>query len=263
MNFRLDASLQNRWIQDEEAWQFEMPSDWMQGRSVFGGVTAAAAVALGGRVVGSARMLRTMNIHLVRPTTPGPVRGDVQIIRQGKNVTFAQVSLSQDRGVTASATLVFAQAGASNLETSGTMPLGLAEPDSLPSMPHVPGVVPDFVKQVDLKWLHGSPPFSGSETAEFGGYCRFRVPAGSAEGVVALLDVWPCPSLSQLAAPAPASTVAWTAHIVESNADLSDWCYFTYKTVAGKDGFHTCAGTLFDGRGVLIGFTEQLVAVYG
>jgi hypothetical protein len=126
-----------------------------------------------------------------------------------------------------------------------------------------PYSVPDFVKQVDLKWLHGSPPFSGSETAEFGGYCRFRVPAGSAEGVVALLDVWPCPSLSQLAAPAPASTVAWTAHIVESNADLSDWCYFTYKTVAGKDGFHTCAGTLFDGRGVLIGFTEQLVAVYG
>jgi hypothetical protein len=40
------------------------------------------------------------------------------------------------------------------------------------------------------------------------------------------------------------------------------WFSFSYETVAGKDGFHTAMGQLHAADGTLVGFTEQLVAIF-
>ncbi len=80
------------------------------------------------------------------------------------------------------------------------------------------------------------------------------------EHQLALLDAWPCPTLSLLDRPAFASTVTWTAHLLAPSAP--GFHRFTYETVAANAGFSTCSGHLFDTTGQLVGLTEQLVVVF-
>jgi acyl-CoA thioesterase len=102
----------------------------------------------------------------------------------------------------------------------------------------------------------------GAKEANIGGYYRFKETAGNAEGMIGLLDAWPCPTLSTLTNHAFASTVSWTAHILQIPDNFEDWFAFTYKTVVGHDGYHTCLGHLYNKDKQLIGWTEQLIAVF-
>mgnify|MGYP001118931741 CR=1 FL=1 len=262
MTFALDSSLRERWRPDGTRFLANFPEGWSQGRSVFGGVTAAMAVALGSKLA-EGRELRTVSIHLVRPTLAGEVQGEVALIRAGRNVSFIEVRLLQKEVECARATLVFVVPNPEALHIPAPLRVPTTSPDTLPAMPRNSALIPEFVQHVEMRWLSGYPPFSGAEDGDFTGYCRFVGPAGGPEGLVALLDVWPAPPLSMLTRPAPASTVSWTAHLIGVPESLDDWSYYSYKTVAGEGGYHTCAGRLYDAQGSLLAYSEQLVALYG
>ena len=66
-----DASLRNRWEPTSAGWRVDLPDGWNQGRSVFGGLTAALLHALAASQVDSGRVLRSMSLQFVRPVRPG------------------------------------------------------------------------------------------------------------------------------------------------------------------------------------------------
>ncbi|MEQ8273766.1 MAG: thioesterase family protein [Deltaproteobacteria bacterium] len=258
---RLDRTLRDRWSREDDAWTFTMPEGWGQGRSVFGGFTAAAAVALAHRDAGDDRRLRTVSMQLIRPTKPGPTKGRCTVVREGANVRFVEVRLAQDDADVAAVSAVFVAPRAGSTDAPPLPAWDGPDVESLVDLPYIEGVIPEFTQHVQMRWADGLPPFSNGKEARFRGYCRG--PFGDAEGLVALLDVWPSPSLALLSGPAPASTVSWTAHLLEVPADFERWFRFSYETVAGRDGFHTSVGALHDADGRLVGWTEQLVAVFG
>ncbi len=260
---RFDASLRERWTETDGAFHFDMPTDWMQGRSVFGGLSAAALVALAHRSVSPERVLRTISIQLLRPTVPGPLTGSARVVREGRSTSFLEGALAQAGADTARASMVFAAPRQSASRVVGTVPFATEQDvETLPELPYLPGVTPEFAKHIALRWASGGPPFSGMAEARFDGYCRFRGAAGDVEGVLGLLDMWPCPSLSVLTSPSFASTVTWTAHVFAVPASFEQWFSFSYETVAGSDGLHTAVGRLHSADGTLVGFTEQLVALF-
>lgn len=259
---RFDASMRDHWRQVGGAWRFDLPEGWTQGRSVFGGLTVAAAAALGHRPVDPQYTLRSASASLLRPTAPGTLEGRAELLRQGKNSAFVEVRILQEGALTGVVNLLFARRRDGGVEVDGPRwSLGV-DPEGLPDLPHIPGVTPEFVKNVHMRWATGAPPFSGHDEAAFAGYCKYRDPAGDAEGMLGLLDFWPCPSLSLLKAPAPASTVTWTAHLLDVPEDFEGWFGFEYETVAGHGGWHTVVGRLYGPDGRLVGWTEQLAAVF-
>jgi acyl-CoA thioesterase len=262
MMFHIDPILRDRWRREGDRWCATLPEGWSQGRSVFGGLTTAMAVALG-HSASQGRPLRTLTTHLVRPTAPGEIQGDVALIRSGRNVSFVEVTLAQGGKETSRSTLVFAAPNPDALRITAEPPTPESPVDALEPLPRTSGRIPEFVQHVDMRWVTGQHPFTGSTQSDFTGYCRFKVPAGGPEGLIALLDVWPAPPLAMLNRPAPASTVSWTAHLLKVPEVLSGWCFYTYRTVAGEGGYHTCAGHLYDAEGALLAYSEQLVAVYG
>ncbi len=257
-----DDSLQQGWQTRDGVWVFDMPSGWMQGRSVFGGLTAAVGVALGRRQMGSSWALRTMNIHLVRPTVAGPTEGRVRVVREGKSVAFMQVNLLQDEQEVALLTLTFASARVEAMQVEASPRWQGPGPEALVELPYIPGLMPEFLQHMSLRWASGGPPFCGADAARYTGYCRFNTPVAGVAAVIGLLDAWPCPSLSLLSSPAPASTVSWTAHILRVPDDFDDWFAFSYETVVAEDGFHTVVGRLHGPDGRLVGWTEQLAVVF-
>jgi len=260
----LDASLRPLWTPTSDAWQIDLPKGWMQGRSAFGGLTAAAMAALGRRIVpDTERGLRLANIQLLAPAVPGRATGEATLLREGRNISFVEVRLQQEGKLVATCTLVFAKKNDSTLDVAAPPPPSTPDPESLTSLPFVRGVFPEFTQHVDMRWADGSPPYSGSSEPAFTGVYRYRVPIGDVEGVLALLDTWPPPSLALAKRPIPSSTVSWTAHVLAVPQTFEQWFTFRYETIVGASGLHTIRGQLYGADGGLVGWTEQLVAVFG
>lgn len=260
--FKIDASLRERWRRDDRGWALELPPGWSQGRTVFGGLSVAAMSALGARHVDADRRLRLCSTQLLRPVVAGEVRGDVSVLREGKGTAVVEVRLIQAAELVALCQLVFVTPREGSLEVAAAAAPPPADVEGLVDLPYLAGVVPEFTQRVQMRWAKGSPPFTGGTERRFEGYCRFREPAGGAEGVLAMLDVWPSPTLGLLSKPAFASTVSWTAHLIRAPERLEGWCQFEYETAVGREGFHTAVGRLYDQDGALLGWTEQLVALF-
>ncbi|MEM9877135.1 MAG: thioesterase family protein [Myxococcota bacterium] len=262
---RIDASFREQWEPTEDGWQFVLPDGWMQGRSMFGGLTAAAAVALGARSVDEARSLRVASVQLLRPVKAGVLGGTAKVLREGKGTTFVEVRLRQSSDVVALVQLVFVRPRTGSVALEDAAPPDVPGPEGLADLPYLPGITPEFTQHARLRWARGPLPFSGADEAGFDGWCRFRGPAGDAEGLIAMLDLWPTPTLALANGPTFASTVTWTAHIVGApNAwrQGEGWAQFRYRSVAARAGFHTVVGELWGSDGALLAWTEQLVAFF-
>lgn len=260
----LDASLREAWTQDGDHASLIIPEGWMQGRSTFGGLTAACMAALARRAEpDTERPLRSASVQLLSPVVPGPIRGETTILRRGRNITFVEIRLFQSEAFVARSTMVFAKALDSAVEVPAPARPEIADPDSYSPIPYLKGVTPEFTQKVDMRWAEGRPPFMGGTEAAFTGLFRYRVPLGDAEGILALLDTYPAPVLSLCSKPCPASTVTWTAHLLSIPSSFDDWFTLRYASVVGSSGLHTVTGRLYDGTGTMVGWTEQLVAVFG
>lgn len=259
----IDASLRELWSLIDDTWLLTLPTGWMQGRSIFGGLSAAAMAALARRIEPDPqRGLRVASIQLLAPVVAGSVRGEAQVLRQGRNITFMEVRLYQADSVVARATFVLAKALPSTLDVPAPPAPSIPEPETLNPMPYIEGVVPEFTQHVDMRWADGHLPFSGSTAPEFTGAFRYRVPLGSCEGVLALLDTFPPPSLSMAKKPCPASTVSWTAHLIANPSSFDGWFKIRYATLLGHDGLHTTHAHLYDNKDTLVAWSEQLVALF-
>lgn len=260
----IDASLRDAWTQDGDHASITMPDGWMQGRSTFGGLTAAAMAALARNTEPELdRALRSASIQLLAPVVPGATRGEATVLRRGRNITFVEVRLLQADALVARSTMVFAKPLASTIEVAAPPKPEVGDPDTFSPIPFIEGVTPEFTKKVDMRWAQGRPPFMGGTEAAFTGLFQYRVPLGDAEGLLALLDTYPAPVLSLATQPCPASTVTWTAHLLTIPTAFEDWFTLRYETIAGTNGLHTITGRLYDGTGTMVGWTEQLVAVFG
>lgn len=264
---QFDATLRDLWQPAADGWTIDVPGDWSQGRATFGGLMAAMAAALAYRnldaVEGQADWaLRTLNVQFLRPSTGGEVHGSYTLHRAGKGATFTQVVLSQNDATVLIAQLVFVRPRASNVDVVGAPMRAVPPAEDLAEMPYVAGTTPEFTKHIAFRWGAGAYPFTGAKDPSYTGYCRFRVPFGDAEGMIGLLDAWPCPSLSLAKGVAMSSSVMWTAHLIDVPSQTDGWFGFEYDTVVGQGGLHTAAGRLFSPDGRLIGWTEQLVTVF-
>lgn len=260
----IDATLRDQWTPTDGTWTLTLPAGWMQGRSAFGGLTAAAMAALARRnVPDDTRRLRSSSVQLLAPAVPGEVRGTSEVLREGRNITFVETRLYQGDTLVGRATQVFAKVIESSIEVSAPPCPETPDPESLPALPYLEGITPEFTQHVDMRWATGRPPFMGSTEAAFTGLFRYRVTLGGAEGMLALLDSWPAPSLSLAKRPCPASTVTWNAHLIADPASFEDWFTMRYETVVGAHGLHTVVGHLYDGSKTLVGWSEQVVAIFG
>lgn len=260
---RFDKSLRERWKPAGDSFVFDMPDGWMQGRSVYGGLTTAAAAALASRSVDDTRTLRAVTVQFLRPVEPGNVSGTSRVLREGKGVSFVETRLQQNREDVLVVHGVFALSRRGSISVAAPSAVPGPDVESIDDLPYLEGLTPECIRHFSLRWARGALPFSGADEAKFGGYCRFRIPSGDAEALLGLLDAWPSPSLSVQRGPAPESSVTWTAHLLHVPESFDGWFWFEYETIVGEGGFHTCAGRLYAPDGRLAAWTEQLVVVFG
>lgn len=108
-------------LDDGEGFRAEVPDSWLQGRTAYGGVSAALALEAAKRLGGELPPLRSAQIAFV-----GPVSGEVRVLprelRRGRNATWMSVEIVGEGGVGLVGTFVFMQALPSTVQVQAPAP---------------------------------------------------------------------------------------------------------------------------------------------
>ncbi|MFJ4344172.1 acyl-CoA thioesterase [Pseudomonas sp. NPDC089401] len=246
-----------------------IPPSWAQGRAVFGGLMAAMVFEAMRLKLADNRPVRSLAISFVAPAAADvPTRFEVEVLREGKAVSTLLGRAVQDGQVV---TLVQGNFGAGrpsvvDVPALPAMDMKALE-ESAPELPHIPGVTPEFMRHVALRWAIGGLPFSGNPSRRMGGWVRLRdvaqEPVNEAH-LLALVDAWPPSLMPFLKQPAAGSTLTWTIEFIQPVVQLStlDWCRYCVETEHARDGYGHAAATLWTAEGELLALSRQTVTVF-
>jgi len=262
---------------DGDGWCIVIPNTWANGRTVFGGLQVALSVramrgalndALGaGNGDATALPLRSLQTTFVAPVAAGaPLTLRAEFLRAGRSATHARCDLLQDGTVACTTVAIFGAARASRILLDIPQPAVQADPDTLPDMPYIPGITPEFVQQLQLRWGVGRLPYSGHDEPHSAIFARLRDTGGNAEdALIALADSIPTPALSMLDKPAPATSINWMLELIGDPGllDRDGWSLIGTDVRAGADGYLSQTSVLWGPGGHAFSVSHQSVAIFG
>jgi acyl-coenzyme A thioesterase PaaI-like protein len=243
--------------------QFDIPADWMQGRSVFGGLQVAMALEAM-RTCAPGTPLRTLQATFVSPVSEGPVAARARVMRQGKSAMHVEARIEAGTEVLAVVIGVF---GASRVSKAARLPvMPPVEAEGALELTYVPGVFPAFTQHFRARWRQGALPFSSQPShhhvVDVG---MLDDGAVSESHVVAIADFIPPVALSHLDSPAPGSTVTWMLQMLRddwASLPLLGW-RIDAELAAARDGYTSQTVTVFAPDGSPAALSHQSMLVFG
>lgn len=253
--------------QAKQANELSVPNQWTQGRTVFGGLSAALVFVAIQEKVASGRVLRSLNTNFVGPLLPNePFSIEVTLLREGANVTQIIGQAIQHNKVCVMSQACFGVARDSKITVENTRKLELELPKKPNFIPQIPKVTPKFLSQVDLALQAGAMPFTGSKKSETGGWMRFKQPPESISDahLITLIDAWPPTLLQMLRWPAPASTMSWNLEFIHPHQPMApnDWFAYHASTRQAADGYGHTDANIWHPQGDLIAISRQVVTIF-
>lgn len=242
-------------------------SDWTQGRTLFGGLSASLVYQAIKAQVSSDRCLRSLTTNFVGPLLPDhPFHLEVDVLREGKNVTQVIGRAVQDGQVALVCQACFGVSRESKLVVDTQDEHDMTQPEKANAFPRIPGVTPEFLTHIDLAIEKGSLPFTGQKQSDVHGWMRFaEAPEALTDAhLIALIDAWPPTILQMMKRPAPASTMSWNLEFIHPHKPVqaTDWFAYQATTRQAADGYCHAEANIWDTHGELVAISRQIVAVF-
>jgi acyl-CoA thioesterase len=235
-----------------------IPSNWLQGRTAYGGLSSALALAAAKQVEADLPPLRSAQVAFI-----GPLAGDVTVtatrLRRGRNAAFVQADIMSEAGLGFRATFVFMAALQSAVSLDSAAPAGHASPAA------------------DAKLYTGPAEFF---TGNFNFY-DLKDAAGPAEWLrwgrlidrdgldpevelMALGDALPPAAFRLFEKMTPLSSLTWQVNIVRPQATTRDgWWLLHAGTQTAQNGYSSQRMGMWDADGRLVAEGMQGVAIFG
>jgi acyl-CoA thioesterase len=250
---------------DGEGWVSRVSDDWRQGRTLYGGLSAALCLNAALEAVEGLPPLRSAQFAFVGPAT-GEVRAVPALLRQGKSATSVAVDLTGDAGLAARALFTFGAGRASGYARSSLPAPAAPAPETCGPFFRDEGR-PNFSQHFDVRNAGGARPVTGAEDPDILVWLRHHDLAARTmlTGLLALADATPPAAMSAFTAPAPISTMTWMVDVVGDCADVGPegWLLMSSRAETIADGYSAQGMTLWtqDGRPLIA--ARQMVAVFG
>lgn len=241
----------------------DVPDDWLQGRTLFGGLQAVVGLAAM-RTAIPEMPLRSLQVTFLAPVPGGPVRAVARVLRSGKNTAHVEARIVEGDHTLCLMVGIFgvARESAVALQPAHT-PLHNAKPIELP---WIAGVVPNFTQHFRARWLAGAPPTSGVREPESVVDLAMRDPGPASEyHVVAMADFIPPVALSWLETMVPAASLNWMLEILAEDVaslPLEGWRIDAEMTAAAGGYTHQSL-VLWGPGGVPVALGRQTMVVFG
>jgi acyl-CoA thioesterase II len=244
-----------------------IPAQWSQGRTVYGGLSAALLYAVIKQQTSKDRVLRSYNTNFIGPLKADePITFETDILRQGKNVTQILGKIIQNDNVCVQSQASFGVERTSKIIVVNSDTHNMALPKKAKFLPQIPKVTPKFLTNIDLAMVDGGLPFTGRKKSHIHGWMRFKQPPAKITDahIIALIDAWPPTVLQMLKWPAPLSTMSWNIEFIHPHSPISptDWLAYQAKTRQAASGYAHTEANIWDQQGELIAVSRQAVTIF-
>jgi acyl-CoA thioesterase len=242
-----------------DAWRATIPDNWMQGRTSYGGLSAALALHAAQTSDTGLPPLRSAQIAFI-----GPLAGEVTVrptrLRRGRNAAFVQVDVEGEAGLGLRATFVFMGAVASTIDHATDTAPDFARPtpgqQSYFGLPQVP-FTQNF-EYVDKR--------EGLAPAEWLRWERLRDRSGLDPMVelIAVADCLPPAALKLASGFAPLSSMTWLINLlVPEPATTDGWWMVQARADHARGGCSSQTMRMWNADGVAVAEQMQSVAIFG
>jgi len=243
----------------------KIPDGWRQGRTAYGGLTAALCLEAAKAQYPDLAPLRSMQINFT-----GPVKGDplfeARLLRQGRNVTSVAVSALVDGNNVGEAQFLFGMDRDSVLNaTLPTPDVGIPEACEPFAPPAAEGFLPAFFKRFETKLAGGARPMTGAKEGYVLAWSR-HVEDQSREGeaeFVCLGDVLPPAAFPMMRVPVMISSMNWTLNLINPPETEEGWYLVETRLSAARAGYSSQIMRYWNRAGLLIAEGTQSVAMFG
>lgn len=238
-----------------------IPDDWMQGRTSYGGLSAALGLVAAQKLADDLPPLRSATVSFVGPLA-GEVEVSARMLRRGRNATWISAEVVQDGAVGLSATFVFmGPVEQSQLHLHDVpAPANLIPlPDAAPLPQRAgPSFAPNFERRFAL-------PKTDEPEPVVCWWERLRDTQGLDPMVSLLLlaDALP-PGVMPLTGPAPISSMNWLINMLTAEPQTDDG-WFLLRAVGNyaEKGCSSQDMAIWNTRGEAVAVGMQSIAVFG
>lgn len=245
----------------------QIPANWAQGRTAFGGVSAAMIYRAISQFVSSDRVLRAFNTNFIGPINiDEPFEIEVKPLREGKSVSHFSGQIIQNGKICVASQACFGVARSSKVQVENHQVHAMPAPKKAQFIPQIPKVTPKFLRHFDLAISDGGVPFTGRKSSHYHGFMRFSQPPAifSDAHLITIIDAWPPTLLQMMKWPAPASTVTWNLEFIHPHREVSagDWFAYQAHTRQAADGYGHTEATIWDKDNEVVAISRQTVAIF-
>ena len=258
MNF--DSFLNSIHVVEDDA-VATIPENWMQGRTAYGGLSAAFALAAARRKISDAGPLRSAQIAFIGPLA-GTIRATVEVLRQGKSAAFVAVDVFGEAGLGLRATFVFMRQRPSHVDF-----VEFAPPEHIPPAMSAPAFKrtagPHFTGQFD--YLHARDADKPAEPSDFLRWVRLAEgPAVSTElELMVIGDALPPAAMGLMIEKGPVSSMNWTINIVsDAPSTREGWWLLKSRADQAQHGGSSQSMAIWDADGRPVAIAIQSVALF-
>jgi acyl-CoA thioesterase len=244
----------------------QVPDDWRQGRTTYGGLSAALCLEAALRAVPDAPPLRSGQFAFVGPAA-GELAIRTEVLRRGKSTLFMGVDLVGEQGLATRAILTFGAARQSRLDHLDLPAPATVAPDEAPDF-FPEGRGPNFTQQFEFKTAGGTP-IGRPGPPDFLVWIRHKDPAArSLAALVALADALPPAAITLFPERAPISTMTWSLDVlaqpsaISSQGDDDGWRLMKSRADTVREGYSAQDMAIWDRAGTPLIVARQNVAVF-
>jgi len=230
----------------------DLPDNWRQGRTLYGGLTAALCYEAARRDMPDLAPLRSLQVSFIGPVTDNP-QITTRCLRRGRNVTAMQSDMFIGEQIVASANMLFGQSRDSELRYDCPTPKASLPEDAEPFFPAAAEpFLPAYVQNFDLRLIEGHRPASSDEESRAG--------LGS---FIAIGDVMPPAALPMFTQMGPVSSMNWQVNILNDTCASDDgWWHIELDLTASRDGYSSQIMRYWNRAGVLCAEAIQSVTIF-
>jgi hypothetical protein len=247
---------------DAETCSVTATDDWLQGRTLYGGLAAAFCLEGAARQFADLPPLRSAQFAFVGPAV-GTVTVRASLLRRGKSTVFLGVELSGEAGLATRATLCYGVARDSVVAFDGIATPTVAAPANCPVFfRDIPGL--NFVQHFDTHLAAGHFPLSGNDP-DMTLWLRHRDPnaPASATALMALADAAPPAAMVRFPKFAPISTMTWAIDLLTDRLETAEgWWLVRTAAETIASGYSSQAITVWNAARQPVMACRQNVAVF-
>lgn len=248
----------------------KIDASWSQGRTTFGGLSAALLLEQIEQQAGTDTTLRSLSINFCGALhTETDFNLSTSVLRQGKSITHYQGLASQNDELVTMVNACYARSRPSAIIVEPQAAIA-REVAAGQKMPYIKNVTPEFTQHIDFIYSDGGLPFSGSKHNHLHGWMRFNADLGQLSNahLIALIDAWPPTLLQKLRAPVPCATVTWSVQFITPLSALPNpiradqWLRYDAQIEQASDGYGHTEARIYSEDGTLLALSRQVVTVY-